>query len=156
MIFGDLSIIDATIIIAVTLFLIILFFGFIWFVREVRSIAENSRGFIKFGQIAFIGLSWGVFFIILFYYLFNPRETISPLNVFLTVIIGFLGTGIGFFFSGPAVKHLEDKVKGRGERMVTQVEILEDTKDLIKENIDLNKEKVSLGKKLEKYEKSRG
>ena len=46
--------------------------------------------------------------------MFNP-ESINALNVFLTIVVGFLGTSGGFFFSGEALKHLERKVTSRGK-----------------------------------------
>jgi hypothetical protein len=120
---------------------------FKWFFLQVRSIAKESEGFIKFGQSTFVLLSWGVFFILLFYYILNP-DSINALNIFLTIVVGFLGTSGGFFFSGEALKHLERKVKGRVQRMVSQTEILEETKDLIEENINLRKEVDKYKKKL--------
>ena len=129
----DLIILDGLLV------LIVLFFMFRWFFKQVRSIAREPEGFIKFGQTAFILLSWSVFFIILLYYMFNP-ESINALNVFLTIVVGFLGTSGGFFFSGEALKHLERKVKGRGRILQkTESEFLEDIKELIKENIKFKK-----------------
>jgi len=119
------------------LLLIIIFFMFIWFFLQVRKICKVPEGFIKFGQITFILSSWCVLIIILFYYIKYPRD-ISVLNIFLTVIVGFLGTGVGFFFSGEALKHLERKVKARG-KLLRQLDILDDTKELIKESIELQK-----------------
>jgi len=135
----DLIILDGLLV------LIVLFFMFKWFFKQVRSIAREPEGFIKFGQTAFILLSWSVFFIILLYYMFNP-ESINALNVFLTIVVGFLGTSGGFFFSGEALKHLERKVTSRGKILSSlKAEFLDDVAELIKENI---KENIKLKRRL--------
>lgn len=147
MLFNYLEITDL-IILDSLLVLIVLFFMFKWFFKEVRSIARESEGFIKFGQTVFILLSWSVFFILLFYYILNP-DSINALNIFLTIVVGFLGTSGGFFFSGEALKHLERKVKSRGKILSSlKPEFLDEVKELIEESAELIEENTKLKKKL--------
>lgn len=92
------------------LWLIFLMFKFEWCIGQIRSICKEFDGFIKLIQTLFILSCWGIFFIILLYYLiFNPNKEVPILEIFLTVIIGFLGTIIGLFFSNDALEELRDK-----------------------------------------------
>ena len=120
---------------------------FKWFFKQVRSIAREPEGFIKFGQTTFILLSWSVFFILLFYYIFNPYS-INILNVFLTIAVGFLGTIMGLFFSREMIEKLKGKIESRGLRILDQLEILADTEKLIKENMEQKARIEELEKKL--------
>ncbi len=116
MLLERLSTLDFIVIYCILL-LVILFIIFRWFFTQIREICRRVAGYIIFGQLVFILLSWGVFLIIFFYYLINPSD-ISVLNIFLTVIVGFLGTILGVFFSEKAfekiVKDLEEKYKTFG------------------------------------------
>ncbi len=89
---------------------------FIWFFYEVREISEDPRGFIKFGQITFILLSWFIFIVISFYYILKP-EPIDSVSIVLTVVVGFLGTIIGLFFSDKALESLSKKLITKDERL---------------------------------------
>lgn len=103
-----------------------------WIIREVRSISEDVKGFIKFTQITFILGSWLVFLLIFFYYLmFDPNETLSILGLFLTIVVGFLGTIMGLFFSSEALNEMKRKYDYRGEKLHK----LRETLDKIKENL---------------------
>ena len=103
------------------LLLIMLFLMFKWFFLQVRDIAKDAGGFIKFGQITFILLSWGVFIVILIYYMVHPGE-VDNINILLTIIVGFLGTIIGLFFSE---RSLEDLRRGISTKNKSIKELLE-------------------------------
>jgi|TARA_Y100000310_G_scaffold330425_1_gene402020 hypothetical protein len=111
MLLDNLSISELFLLILIIL-TVILFLIFKWFFKQVREICRRIAGYIIFGQLIFILLSWGIFLIIFFYYLINP-ENVNVLNIFLTVIVGFLGTILGVFFSEKAfekiVKDLEER-----------------------------------------------
>ena len=139
MILDKLALYDLIVINSI-IFLIVLFLVFRWFFEEVRDICKRPEGIIKFVQIAFILLSWGCFLFILAYFAIKPEET-NVLHIFLTIIVGFLGSILGIFFSRDALDRLEKKVKTRGTNMFNQTEFLEEVEQLIKENMEL-KEKL--------------
>ncbi|MBU2639388.1 MAG: hypothetical protein KKG75_01635, partial [Nanoarchaeota archaeon] len=77
---------------------------FKWIINQIRNICEKIEGFIKFVQIMFIGFSWFVFLSMFVYYLiWNPEKETQILTVFLTIVVGFLGTVMGLFFSTEAL-----------------------------------------------------
>ena|SRR3989344_5368 len=83
------------------IFLIVLIFlmnNLKWLTRELRSICEDESGYIKLIQLIFVLLILSSFFGLLIYNLIY-RETTSKLDIFLTVIVGLMGTIIGTFFS---------------------------------------------------------
>lgn len=136
MILENLSIFDITLLPAV----LILFF--VWFLKEIRNVCDKPEGFIKFTQITFILGSWGIFLLIFGYYLlFNPKETVSILSLFLTIVVGFLGTIMGLFFSKEALEEIIKKYKSRGEIMLKDRNILLKTKMRL-ENIKKETEKL--------------
>tara|TARA_Y100000310_G_C20590362_1_gene767658 strand:+ start:320 stop:724 length:405 start_codon:yes stop_codon:yes gene_type:complete len=98
----------------VILLLAISALSFRWFFNQVRDVCKRVSGYIILGQLVFILFSWGVFLTIFVYYLFKGGQ-VEVLNIFLTVIVGFLGTIIGVFFSEKAfekiVKDLEERYK---------------------------------------------
>jgi len=89
---------------------------FKWFFKQVREISKDPRGFIKFGQITFILLSWSVFMVILIYFIFVPEE-VNAINISLTVVVGFLGTILGLFFSEKALERLNERLYGKDEQL---------------------------------------
>ena len=119
--------------------LIILFFMFKWFFGQVREICREPEGFIKFGQVAFIILSWGCFIIILIYYMVIKTQ-VNALDIILTVVVGSLGTIIGMFFSKEAVESLKGKLKQRNKIILERVKFLEDAQEILKENIKLKEQ----------------
>jgi len=85
----------------ISIALIILIFlvrNFRWIIREIRSICMEEKGYIKFIQLLFVLLIFTSFFILLIYNLIYREET-SKLDIFLTVIVGLIGTIVGTFFS---------------------------------------------------------
>jgi len=102
---------------------------FKWFFNQVRKIARDPRGFIKFGQITFILLSWSVLILILFYYIFVP-EDVNAVAIILTVVIGFLGTILGLFFSEKALERLTERINTKDEQLK---EIKESNNELVED-----------------------
>ncbi|MBU0627988.1 MAG: hypothetical protein KKC75_02270 [Nanoarchaeota archaeon] len=128
--------------------LVILFLVFKWFFRQVRDICKEPEGIIKFGQISFILLSWGCFLGILIYFVLKPGET-SVLHIFLTIVVGFLGTILGLFFSRDAIENLKKTSDVKSDFIKEDtVELLEDVEKLIKENIGQKKEIEKLKRRL--------
>ena len=114
--------------------------NFRWFTKEIRSICENERGYIKLIQLIFVMLILASFFILLIYDLINT-ETTSKLDVFLTVIVGLMGTIVGTFFSERAMESIkEDRDRKR--------------KAIIEKKTKLKEYEESLKKLLEKLEKT--
>jgi len=116
------------------LILVILFFMFKWFFGQVREICREPEGFIKFGQVTFIVLSWSCFLVILVYYMIIKTQ-VNALDIILTVVVGFLGTIIGMFFSKEALESLKSKVERRSKKILDTAEIIKDTKELMEELI---------------------
>jgi len=108
MIFGNIWEALLAYVIVLGVFFVSINFRWIW--KEVRNISENKGGFIKLCQLVFIILSWIIFVFILIYYVIHPNQ-VNALNIILTVIVGFLGTMMGLFFSQDVIKSLEDRVK---------------------------------------------
>mgnify|MGYP001559399614 CR=1 FL=1 len=98
------------------IFLIVLIFlmrNFKWIVIELRNICENESGYIKLMQLVFVLLVLSSFFGLLIYNLIY-RETTSKLDVFLTVIVGLMGTIMGTFFSERTMESIKkDRDKKR-------------------------------------------
>ena len=118
MIIDKLSLTELSIL-CIILLSFIIFLLFRWFFNEVRDICKKISGYMIFGQLVFILLSWGVFLTIFVYYLIKGGK-VEVLNVFLTVIVGFLGTIIGVFFSEKAfekiIKDLEERYRDNREK----------------------------------------
>jgi len=123
---------------------IVLLLFLMWLIKEVRNICEKPKGFIELTQLIFIFGSWGVFLLVFSYYLFfNSKETIPILSLFLTIVVGFLGTIMGLFFSKEALEEIIKKYELRGVR------IFKEKKNLIKVRENLEK----LKKEIEKIKK---
>ena len=78
--------------------LIFLMRNTLWIIKEIRNICEDESGYVKLIQLIFVLLVLASFFILLVYNIIY-RETTSKLDIFLTVIVGLMGTIIGAFFS---------------------------------------------------------
>tara|TARA_Y100000310_G_C20539578_1_gene742539 strand:+ start:219 stop:662 length:444 start_codon:yes stop_codon:yes gene_type:complete len=130
-----------------TVLIVILFLMFKWFFGQVREICKEPEGIIKFGQISFILLSWSCFLFILIYFAIKPEEEVHVLNIFLTIVVGFLGTILGLFFSREAIEDLKKASDIKSDFIKEDtVELLKDMGKLVKENIE-QKDKI---KKLKK------
>jgi len=131
------------------LILVILFLIFKWFFNQVRDICKEPEGIIKFGQITFIVLSWGCFIFILIYFIIKPEET-SVLHIFLTIVVGFLGTMLGLFFSREIIEKLKIASNYKSNILEENEELLGDMGALIKENINQKGEIEKLKRKLQR------
>ena len=67
-------------------------------------------------QIFLIVLLSGIFVLIFFYYVFNESQ-VDRIDIFLTVIVGWLGAIIGKFFGEKAMGNLEVKRKIHTEKV---------------------------------------
>ena len=98
-------------------------------------ICKNVSGYVILGQLLFMFLSWGIFLLILIYYMFN-QENVGVLNVFLTIIVGFLGTMIGIFFSDRTfdkiIKDLEERNAKQIKVIRKDIDLLNDFKEFLK------------------------
>ena len=94
-----MELIQALLLISILLIvLIFLMTNFKWIIRELRDICQDEGGYIKLIQLIIVLLVFASFFVLLVYNLFY-RESTSKLDIFLTVIVGLIGTIIGAFFS---------------------------------------------------------
>jgi len=112
------------------LILAILVVFFCWVFKELRDICKRISGYIILGQLIFILLSWGVFLGILVYYaIFKPDGKVDVFTIFITVVVGFLGTIIGVFFSEKTFEKIIDELKTRRryatKKMLEFIETLE-------------------------------
>ena len=116
-------------------FLIVLIFlirNLKWIISELRCICENESGYVKLVQLIFVILILASFFALLVYN-FIFRESTSKLDVFLTVVVGLMGTIMGTFFSERTIESIK-KDRDFKRRVILQ------KKHRIEETIDsLNK-----------------
>jgi len=101
--------------VVVLLISFILFFFLInlkWAVKTIRSICSpaNHGGYTKLIQLFLVGILSSMFVLIFFYYLLN-HETVDRIDIFLTVIVGWLGAIIGRFFGERAMENLDNDRK---------------------------------------------
>ena len=84
-----------------------------WIVSEVRSICRDESGYVKLIQLMFVVLVLGSFFLLLIYTFLSP-EPASKSDIFLTVIVGLMGTIVGMFFSERTMESIaKDRDKKR-------------------------------------------
>lgn len=81
-----------------------------WCVNRIRDICSNSVGYTKFIQLLLICLLGSLFVIIFLYYLIN-EGTVDRIDIFMTVIVGWLGAIIGSFFGERSMEHLTTQQK---------------------------------------------
>jgi len=100
----------------VCIFLIVLIFlmrNIRWIIKEIRDTCEDESGYMKLIQFIFVILVLTSFFILLIFSLIF-RESTSKLDIFLTVIVGLMGTIIGTFFSERSMESIKkDRDKKR-------------------------------------------
>jgi len=112
----------------VLIILIFLMRNLRWITKEVRSICENESGYVKLIQLLFILLVFVSFFLLLVYNIIY-RETTSKLDIFLTVIVGLMGTIIGTFFSERTMESIK-KDRDRKRKTIIEKKLkLEEYKD---------------------------
>ena len=114
-------ILDTTLLITDIVLVLILFsIIFKWAIKEIRDIVRDLEGLIKFTQVIFMLGSWSIFFLTFIYYLFFKNDELTlTLNIFLTIVVGFLGTMMGLFFSSEALNNLRKRYDHRGDRLLT-------------------------------------
>lgn len=76
-----------------------------WCVDKIRDICNNPIGYAKFIQLLLIGLLSFLFVLIFFYYLINAGQ-VDRIDIFMTVIVGWLGAIIGSFFGEKSMENL--------------------------------------------------
>jgi len=121
-----------------TALIVILFFMFQWFFGQVREICKEPEGIIKFGQIVFILLSWGCFLSILIYFIIKPDE-VGVLNIFLTIVVGFLGTIMGLFFNRETIEKLKIASEYKSNILKENKKLLGDAKEFLEEILNKRK-----------------
>ena len=129
------------------IFLIVLIFSmrnFKWVISEIRGICEDESGYVKLIQLMFVGLVFTSFFMLLVYNLIN-KETTSKLDIFLTVIVGLIGTIIGTFFSEKSMESLKK------DRDIKKREIIRAKRGLMEAKKELEGFKENLNSLLEKF-----
>lgn len=89
-------------------------------IKEIRDICEKPTGYLKLAQLVIIFFALGGFGILLLYTLFFDKDFIDP-NIFMTVIVGLIGTIVGMFFSESAMRQIELK-KEEAEQKVKKKE----------------------------------
>ena len=89
--------------------------------KEIRDICENESGYMKLIQLIFVMLVLISFFILLIFNLVF-REQTSKLDVFLTVIVGLMGTIIGTFFSERSMESIK-KDRDKKRKAIIQKEL---------------------------------
>lgn len=98
------------------IFLIVLIFlmkNLEWLLKELRSICQDESGYVKLIQLVFILLVLSSFLVLLVFSIVHEEKT-SKLDVFLTVIVGLMGTIIGTFFSETTMESIKkDRDKKR-------------------------------------------
>ena len=73
---------------------------------------------------------------LLVYFIIEPDLKVNALNIFLTIVVGFLGTILGLFFSREMIEKLKTASEVKSNFITEDaVDLLQDAKDLIKENI---------------------
>jgi uncharacterized protein YneF (UPF0154 family) len=109
--------------------------NFKWITNEIRCICKDESGYVKLIQLMFVVLVFTSFFILLVYNLIN-EETTSKLDIFLTVIVGLIGTIIGTFFSEKSMESLKK------DRDIKKREIIR-AKRTLKEKLRESEEKIN-------------
>ncbi len=123
---------------------IILFFFFLnlkWCVNKIRDICNNPIGYTKFVQLLLIVLLSALFLFIFLYYLTNKGQ-VDRIDIFMTVIVGWLGAIIGSFFGEKSMGNLTTQKRENVNLLISKLKL----KDFIIER---------LTKKLEEKESSK-
>ncbi len=76
-----------------------------WCVNKIRDICDNPIGYTKFIQLLLILLLSSLFVLIFLYYLIKEGQ-VNRIDIFMTVIVGWLGAIIGSFFGERSMENL--------------------------------------------------
>ena len=102
------------VLVIIVLLIVFCFFAFKWMFKQIRDVCQKTSGYLIFVQLVFVFVSCGVFLATFFYYLiFGQNSQVDAITIFLTVVVGFMGTIMGVFFSektiGKTIKDLEER-----------------------------------------------
>lgn len=113
----DLFSLSEIIAIIIILLFIFGFFAFKWFLEQIREICQRTSGYLIFVQLIFVFVSCSVFLVTFFYYLiFSHSSQVDTINIFLTVVVGFMGTIMGVFFSERTIEKTIRDLEGRNRK----------------------------------------
>jgi len=112
----------------ISLFLIILLITFKWLIKEIREVCYELLGYVKLNQLILTGVTVLIFLAIFVNTWLYPTK-VEKIDLFLTVIVGFLGTMIGYFFKEGMLERIE---KERREKTTKHLEITEMLKERLK------------------------
>ncbi len=104
-----------------------------WLLKELKSICQDESGYIKLIQFIFITLVLSSFLMLLLFSIIHEEKT-SKLDVFLTVIVGLMGTIIGTFFSETTMESIKkdrDRKKQALLRMAGKIRNIQTSLDKI-------------------------
>lgn len=108
-----------------------------WIISQIRSICENEVGYIKLIQLVFVLLVFSSFLLLLIYNLIYKENT-SKSDIFLTVVVGLIGTIVGTFFSERAMESIK-KDRDRKRKVIlqktTQLEAYKDILETLKKRL---------------------
>ena len=77
-------------------------------IRQIRDIACRPAGYLKLIQSLLVIFALGGFGLLMGYTMFYDNNYIDS-DVFITVIVGLIGTIVGMFFSESAMGHIEQE-----------------------------------------------
>ena len=101
-----------------------------WIVSEVRSICRDESGYVKLIQLMFVVLVLGSFFLLLIYTFLSP-EPASKSDIFLTVIVGLMGTIVGMFFSERTMESIAKDRDKKRKSLIEKKNKLENTVEAV-------------------------
>jgi len=101
-------------------------------IREIRDICRDEGGYVKLMQFVFVLLILTCFFLLLIYNLFL-RETTSKLDIFLTVIVGLMGTIMGTFFSERTMESIKKDRDIKRKAIIKKITGLKERRSLLEE-----------------------
>ncbi len=125
----NLSISEAIMFNIIILLILLGFFVFKWFLDRITEVSKEPSTYLMFIQLIFVFMSCGVFVTIFLYYIIiDPKAKIDVLTLFLTIVVGFMGTIMGLFFSQRAfekmITDLEDRNKSKKEAIKIAMGVL--------------------------------
>lgn len=119
---------------------IIIFFFLInlkWCVYRIRDICNNSIGYTKFIQLLLIGLLSSLFVLIFLYYLTNEGK-VDRIDIFMTVIVGWLGAIIGSFFGEKSMENLTTQRKESVNSLLDKLKMKDYIINRLTEKLEMN------------------
>ncbi len=103
----NLNFLTQILIILTLLLIALIFFIFLkYLIKQISILCKDFKGYIKLAQFIFLTTSIFIFLFLFIYSLFRPTE-VSQTEIFLTIVVGFLGTMLGYFFKESTLSQLE-------------------------------------------------